>query len=40
MGNWDIMKRIFLDVGAHHGQTIEMILLSRFKVDDVELREE
>ena len=29
------MSRIFLDVGAHHGQTIEMMLRPRFKVDTV-----
>ena len=27
------MSRIFLDVGAHQGQTIEMMLRPRFKVD-------
>lgn len=29
------MSRIFLDVGAHHGQTIEMMLRPRFKVDKI-----
>lgn len=29
------MSRIFLDVGAHQGQTIEMMLRPRFKVDRV-----
>lgn len=27
------MSRVFLDVGAHHGQTIELLLQPRFKVD-------
>lgn len=27
------MSRIFLDVGAHQGQTIEMMLRPRFKID-------
>ena len=29
------MSRIFLDVGAHHGQTIEMMLRPRFKIDHI-----
>lgn len=29
------MSRIFLDVGAHQGQTIEMMLRPRFKVDHI-----
>jgi len=29
------MSRIFLDVGAHHGQTIELLLQRRFKVDTI-----
>ncbi len=29
------MSRIFLDIGAHHGQTIEMILRPRFKIDHI-----
>lgn len=29
------MSRIFLDVGAHQGQTIEMMLNPRFKVDHI-----
>ena len=29
------MSRVFLDVGAHHGQTIEMMLRPRFKVDRI-----
>jgi FkbM family methyltransferase len=27
------MNRIFLDVGSHHGQTIEFMLQPRFKID-------
>lgn len=29
------MNRVFLDVGAHHGQTIELLLYPRFKVDRI-----
>jgi len=29
------MSRIFLDVGAHHGQTIELLLQSRFRIDHI-----
>ena len=29
------MSRIFLDVGAHEGQTIEMMLQPRFKIDHI-----
>jgi len=29
------MSRIFLDVGAHEGQTIELLLRPRFKVDKI-----
>jgi FkbM family methyltransferase len=29
------MSRIFLDVGSHHGQTIEMMLQPRFKIDKI-----
>jgi len=29
------MSRIFLDVGAHHGQTIELLLQRRFKMDHI-----
>lgn len=29
------MSRIFLDVGAHNGQTIELLLSPRFKVDHI-----
>jgi len=29
------MSRVFLDVGAHHGQTTELILQRRFKMDRI-----
>jgi FkbM family methyltransferase len=29
------MSRIFLDVGAHQGQTIELLLQQRFKIDHI-----
>jgi len=29
------MSRVFLDIGAHHGQTIELLLRPRFKVDHI-----
>lgn len=29
------MRRVFLDVGAHQGQTIEMMLRPRFKIDHI-----
>lgn len=29
------MSRAFLDVGAHHGQTIELLLRPRFKIDHI-----
>ncbi len=29
------MSRVFLDVGAHQGQTIELLLQPRFKVDHI-----
>jgi len=29
------MSRIFLDVGAHQGQTIELLLRPRFKIDHI-----
>jgi len=29
------MRRIFIDVGSHHGQTIEMLLRPRFKIDHI-----
>lgn len=29
------MSRIFIDVGSHHGQTIELLLNPRFKVDHI-----
>lgn len=29
------MSRVFLDVGAHQGQTIEMMLRPRFKIDRI-----
>lgn len=29
------MSRIFLDVGAHHGQTIQLLLQPRFRIDHI-----